>query len=82
MYQVDRNTLPCDLHHDTGLRDYSRVTHHRMLVHMDLNARVRVNVRLYRVSQKKWWQDFTRKTIHIVSIKGSKMPRKILPPFF
>ena len=30
---------------------------------------------------KKWWQDSMTKTIHIISIKGSKMPRKILPPF-
>ena len=37
---------------------------------------------IYRVSQKKWWQDSMTKTIRIISIKGSKLPRKVLPPFF
>ena len=30
---------------------------------------------------KKWWQDCSIKMIHIVTIKGSKMSRKIMSPF-
>ena len=37
---------------------------------------------MYRVSQKKWWQDFTWHLASLYAYYVDRLPSKILPPFF